>query len=127
MEVVRKLRFRVVRLSALLTGILVLLSFLFHPALERGIALGGLAGCASFWVWTRSAEKMDVDNRGSAYAIVIALVLRMAIYVLVLVAAAKVETGSFWGVAGAAAGLLIPNAVVAACSISDAKSGSGNG
>lgn len=121
MEVVRQFKDRVLRFSILSTGILAIAVSLFDSTAGKGVLLGGMTACAAFWAWLRSAERLAVDKRGGPYGMVVVSMSRLALYAIVLVAAASLGPNRFWGVAGTALGLSVPYAVTVGVAVSGAR------
>ena len=102
-----------VRISLVLVGIAAGACWWFEPDIGLGVAMGGMAGTAAFWMLARKVERfagMTPDKVSSEAAK--GMLLRMVVYGLALWRAWALDPETNLPLFAAVAGIFIPRAVI---------------
>jgi hypothetical protein len=106
-EVVKRFRNLVIRLSLGVTGVAGICAFPINAAFAKGVVMGGLASTLGFSILARNIEVANAPPDRVKFGTRKWLAARMLVYSLTLLAAYRVDAAHLWGFLGAALGLLV--------------------
>ncbi|MBI1318729.1 MAG: hypothetical protein GC168_07245 [Candidatus Hydrogenedens sp.] len=113
MEALVRFRLMVVRWSLVLVALAAAGCYLWEKKVGLGLAMGGLGGVLAFWILARRVEKFAQVTPAQVHSEAVkGMVLRMAVYGVVLWRAWSLDPVGRLPLFAAVAGILIPRLVL---------------
>lgn len=104
----KQFRLLTVQLTTLATVVFAALALVFDRTLAHGVLLGGVGGALSFWLMARQFSKVASEDPSTLQSTAFRwMIVRIAIYGVILYRAYTLDTDTGYGLIGAVGGLFL--------------------